>query len=167
MFNYKEDVKINDQALDLEWLDQAELAIKYGAEWSRLRKKVAILDENVKVTRSELISKVWLKPEKYLKGVKPTAQTVEAFYRNHKKHKKAKDLFLEAQEELDMAEIAKNEIAFTRKAALENMVKLYASDYFAGPNVPRDLKVERKKRDDSRKEANDTNVKVKRNKKNK
>lgn len=164
MFNYKEDVKIDDQALDFELLEQAELAVRYGVEWTRLKKKVAILDENLKVVRSELIRKAWDNPTKHLNQPKGTVQTVEAYYRTHKKHKAAKQALFEAEEELDLAGIAKNEISFTRKTALENMVKLYAADYFAGPNVPRDLKVERKKREETRKDAIDGIKKVKRKK---
>ena len=156
--NYEEDIKINDQALDLEWLDQPALAIKYGIELVRLRKKVAVLEEKVKVIRSELINKAWEKPEKYLKQPKGSVQTVEAFYRSHKKHKKVKQELIEAQGELDFAEIAKNEISFTRKSALENLVKLFASDYFAGPNVPRDLS---KIREDRKKSSEDAMKKIK------
>jgi len=160
--DYKNDVKINDAALDLEWLDQAELAVRYGKEWSICKKKVAILDEKVKVIRSKLIRKAWSEPDTCLgQGIKPADQKVEAYYRTHKKHIAAKEALFEAQEDLDLVEVAKNEISFTRKAALENMVKLYAADYFAGPNVPRDLSKLRN-RDADRKDAVDKQVKVKR-----
>lgn len=159
--NYKEDVKINEAALDLEWLDQAELAVTYGKEWATIRKKVALLDEKIKVVRSELIRKAWENPEECLKQPKGSIQTVEAYYRTHKKHKKLKQKLIDAQEELDLVEVAKNEISFTRKSALENMVKLYASDYFAGPNVPRDLSKLRNREED-RQSAIDKQVKVKR-----
>lgn len=162
--NYKEDVKIDEAALDLEWLDQAELAIKYGKEWVALKKKVTILDEKIKVLRSKLINKAWNFPDECLgQGVKPADQKVEAYYRAHKKHIKLKEEWIEAQAELDLVEIAKNEIAFTRKSALENMVKLYVANYFAGPNVPRDLSKLRT-RDEDRQEAVNKQVKVKRNK---
>ena len=160
--DYKKDVKINDAALDLEWLDQAELAVKYGKEWTIAAKKVTILDEKVKVTRSKLVNKAWKSPDECLgTGVKPTMLTVEAYYRTHKKHIKAKEELIEAQAELDLISIAKNEISFTRKSALENMVKLYTANYFAGPNVPRDLSKLRN-RDDDRQEAVEKQVKVKR-----
>ena len=159
--NYKEDVKINEAALDLEWLDQAELAVTYGKEWATIRKKVALLDEKIKVTRSKLIRKANENPKECLGQDKPTIQAVEAYYRTHKKHQKLKQELIEAQEELDLVEVAKNEIAFTRKSALENMVKLYASDYFAGPNVPRDLSKLRN-RDEDRKDAVEKQVKVQR-----
>lgn len=162
--DYKKDVRIDETALDLEWLDQAELAISYGKEWAILRKKVALLDEKVKVIRSKLIRKAWENPEKYLGQPKATAQTVEAFYRTHKKHQKAKQLYIEAQEELDLVEVAKNEISFTRKGALENLVKLHAADWFAGPNVPRDITSLRSERNNDRQDSVDKQVKRKRNK---
>jgi len=159
--DYKKDVRINEAALDLEWLDQAELAVAYGREWATLKKKVAILDEKVKVIRSKLIRKAWDNPQGEIGQPKGSMQTVEAYYRTHKKHIKAKEELFKAQEELDLVEIAKNEICFTRKSALENMVKLYAADYFAGPNVPRDLSKLRN-RDEDRKDAVEKQVKVKR-----
>lgn len=163
--NYKEDVKIDPTALELEWLDQAELAIKYGKEWSIIKKKVALLDEELKVLRSKLIREVHENPDECLgKGIKPTLLTVEAYYRTHKKHRKLKQQLIEAQEELDLVEIAKNEICFTRKNALENEVKLFVANYFAGPNVPRNLEEVRKNRDQQRAESNNKQVKVKRNK---
>jgi len=161
--NYKEDVKVNDQALDLELLDQAELAVKYGKEWVIARKKVALLEEKEKIIRSKLIRKAWKDPNSYLNQPKATAQTVEAFYRDHKKHKKIKQEKIEAQEELDLIEVAKNEIVFTKKFILENMVKLYLGDYFAGPNVPHDLSKLRNK-DKDRQDAVDKQIKVKRKK---
>lgn len=161
--NYKNDVRINESALDLEWLDQAELAVKYGKEWAVQRKKVFLLEEKIKVVRSKLIKKAYEDPQEYLGQPKATMQTVEAYYRDHKKHKKLKQEVIEAQEELDLIEVAKNEIAFTRKSALENMVKLYASDYFAGPNVPRDLSKLRNREEDKQ-DAVNKQVKVKRKK---
>ena len=159
--NYKNDVKINESALDLEWLDQAELAIKYGKEWVIARKKVALLDEKIKVVRSELIREAWENPEECLGQPKGSIQTVEAYYRTRNKHKKLKQKLIEAQEELDLVEVAKNEIAFTRKSALENAVKLYIAGYFAGPNVPRDL-TKLRNREEDRQDAVDKQVKVKR-----
>lgn len=163
--NYLEDIKINESALDLEWLDQAELAVKYGKEWTLAKKKVAILEEKIKVTRSKLVRKAWDDPAATLGQPKASIQTVEAYYRTHKKHIKIKDALIDAQEELDLLEVAKNEISFTRKSALENMVKLYASDYFAGPNVPRDLTKLRTSREEERQASNDKQVKRKRTKK--
>lgn len=164
--NYAKDVRIDESALDVEWLEQGEIAIEYGKELARLRKKVSILDEKVKIIRSELINKAYANPEK-LPGGKVNMQVVEAYYRTHKKHKAAKDELIEAQHELDMAEIAKNEMTFTRKTALENLVKLHIAAYFAGPNVPRDLTKIRQDREKRTQEANEMIPSLKRKKKDK
>lgn len=167
ILNYEEDVRIDEQALELEWQDQAELAVRYGKEFSQMKKKVSELDEKVKVTRSELIRKAWDNPQKHLGQPKGAVQTVEAFYRSHKKHKEAKQNLIDAEEELSLVEIAYKEISYTRKLALENMVKLFASDYFAGPTVPRDLTKVRQERDKTRENANAGMKKMKRKKKKK
>lgn len=142
--NYEEDMRIDETALDVEWLDQAELALKYGKYWARCNKRLIQAEEKIKVIKAELVTEVNADPEGCCNKEKPTAVDIEAYYRNHKRHKQAKEEWMEAQFELDIATVAKNEISFTRKAALENLVTLYIGNYFAGPKVPRDLVEERK-----------------------
>lgn len=141
--NYEDDIRIDETALDVEWLEQASLALRYGRYYADCRRKVLEADEKIKVIRAELIAEANSDPQGCCNKDKPNASDIEAFYRNHKRHKRAKELWLEAQHELDMAEIAKNEICFTRKSALENLVRLHGQQYFAGPKVPRDLSTER------------------------
>ena len=62
------------------------------------------------------------------------------------KYKKAKYRMIDLEDEKIAAEHAKNEINFTRKAALENAIVLLGQNYFAGPSVPRDLYSEAAKR---------------------
>lgn len=143
--NYETDIRIDETALDVEWLEQASLAMKYGKIYAIAKRRLTEVDEKIKVIRAELIKRANEDPKRCCKKDKPNAADIEAYYRNHERHKKAKEEWIEAQYELDMAEIAKNEISFTRKAALENMVKLYVANYFAGPNMPRDITAEREK----------------------
>ena len=90
-----------------------------------------------------MIKDAWENPEKIVSnGTKLTAPMVEAFYRNSAKHKQAKEEWIDAQYELNMAEAAKTAITYNKKAALENLVKLHGQQYFAGPSVPRDLSKE-------------------------
>jgi hypothetical protein len=85
-------------------------------------------------------------PERFLGvGVKPSDPKVEAAYRIHPRHKEAKERWIEAMKKKNDAEIVKNEIGFTRKASLENLVQLWIGQYFAGPKVPRNLLQEREK----------------------
>lgn len=141
--SYEKDMYIDVTALDVEWTEQANLAMKYARLWADAKDEFDRADENVKLVRSELILMVNTDPEKHLgKDVKLTDPKVEAFYRTHPKHQKAKERWLLAMKELNIVEVAKNEICFTRKAALENLVTLHGQGYFAGPKVPRNLKQE-------------------------
>jgi len=137
--NYEEDMRIDETALDVEWLEQAPLSIKYGKHFAECKRRVSEAEEEIKVIRSELIKKANGNPERYCGKEKPNAADIEAYYRNHKDHKDAKQELIDLEYERDMAEIAKNEVSFTRKAALENLVDLYIAQYFAGPKLPRDI----------------------------
>jgi len=138
--SYESDIKIDETALDIEWLEQAGLAFRYGRNYAECLKRFMYAEENVKIIRSELTIKVLENPDGTLgKDIKPTGPAIEAYYRTHPKHKKAKEEWITAQEELNLAEIAKQEISVTRKKALENMVTLHGQQYFAGPSVPRNL----------------------------
>lgn len=156
--DYKKDMSIDESALDVEWLEQSELALTYGDNWAGLKRVLMLAEENIKVIRAELIKQVNDNPDKYLgNGVKPTGPNVEAYYRNHKRHQQAKDEWVNAMYECNIAEIAKNEVSFTRKAALENLVQLHGQNYFAGPKMPRDLTLEKdnwKQKQERRKEIN-------------
>lgn len=148
MLDYIKDSQIDVDALDVEWADQAELAMRYGKHWATCQQKLTEAEENIKIIRAELIKQANENPDKFLgEGVKPTAPNIESYYRNHKKHKEAKTAWIEAQYTLNMATIAKNEISFTRKAALEALVTLHGQQYFAGPSAPRNLSEEYKKRE--------------------
>lgn len=168
--NYEKDVKIDIQNLEQEWLNQPDLAIKYGKEWVIAKKKVALLEEKVKVIRSSLTKKVWDNPQKCVGQPKANVQLAESYYRDHKKHKKAKQELIEAQEELDLIEVARGAIVFQKKDALENEVKLFIAGYFAGPPIPKDLnkvdfsKKTEEQRIDSVKHLNKKNKKSKKKK---
>jgi len=145
--NYEQDMYIDESALDQELLDQAVLATRYGRHWAECKNTLTLAEENIKLVRSELIKEANDNPEKYLGGdVKPTGPNIEAYYRNHKRHKEAKDEWVEAQFEANVAEITYKEISYTRKAALENLVKLFIADYFAGPSIPKNITEERETR---------------------
>lgn len=145
--DYEKEMEIDESALEQEWLDQTTLATKYGRNWAVCRQELTLAEENIKLVRSELIKEASEDPDHYLGAdVKPTAPVVEAYYRNHTRHKEAKKDWVDAQFEANVAEIAYKEISYTRKAALENLVKLFMADYFAGPSTPKDITEEREER---------------------
>ena len=145
--DYEIDLEIDENALDVEWLNQPTLGMKYGRHWADCQKKVQQAEENLKIIRAELIAKINDDPETYLgEGVKATVANVEACYLKHKDHKAAKEQWIEAAYQLNIAEIAKKEISITRKDTLKNLVDLHGQNYFAGPVVPRDLSFEADKK---------------------
>lgn len=134
--DYKKDMYIDHNSLEVEWKLQPELAIKYGDHYADVLAKYDLAEENVKVIRSELTNEVWRNPKKCLgEGITPTDKKVEAYYRTHKNHKKAKEKWLKFKHKLETASNAKWEIS-NRKAALENLVILHGQQYFAGPSIP-------------------------------
>lgn len=149
--DFERDIRIDETALDVEWLEQATLALKYVKYLVKLKAKLRRLEEKKKITRSELILEVNADPEGLIGKKKPNANDIEAYYRAHDDYKEVIEELLEVQEKVEFAELAKNEICWTRKAALENLVQLHGQMYFAGPKVPRNLTDERKRKEMDRK----------------
>lgn len=131
MVNYKDDLKINPETLEVEWLRQAELFGKYSEMHASAVRRMNQLEQKLKVIRSDLLMKA------RESGAKNAAQE-EAYYRTSQIHQEAKAEFIEAQYEADVLDGAV--FAFhQRKAALENLVKLASMNYFATPETPRSL----------------------------
>ena len=126
-FNFEEDMAVDPNMLDEEWLQHPQLYMKYVKASAFFKKKAAKAHEKVKIVRSELI-----------KESKGTAQEKEAYYRTHPKHIAAKEEFIEAEYEASIAEGAIFALAH-RKSELENLVKLYMSEYFSTPREPKQL----------------------------
>lgn len=144
--DFEKDIEIDETALEIEWLNQPKLAMRYGKHWAQCQKRVTQAEEEVKLIRSRLIKQANTDPDKYLgKGIKATAPVVEAYYREHEDHIEAKKDLVDAQYEANIADIAKWEISNSRKTALENLVRLHAQHYFAGPSMPRDITIEAEK----------------------
>jgi len=133
--DYRDDLRIDPDALDVEWLNQAELFAKYSRMAAEAKKRAKKKAERVKVVRSELMIEA-----KKLGEVK-TDKQAEAYYRTHPDHQDAKEELFEAELEADILDGAV--FAFhQRKVALENLAKLVVANYFASPEAPRNLSEE-------------------------
>lgn len=161
--DYEKDAYIDEANLDLEYLEAGGLTMKYGTHLANCRKEKNSCHEKLKLIRSQLVDKANRKPKHYLGLDKPTVATVEAFYRKSKRHQEAKDNLADAEYELEIAQIAFDEIKF-RKTAINGLAKLYADNYFAGPAIALDIT---DKRNDRIKSRSRTNAKVKLGKKRK
>jgi len=149
--NYERDTRIDVDALDTEWADQADLARKYAKHLTNTKAEVSRLEERKKTKRSELIVKANKNPLELLNKKSPNAGDIEAYYRTDREYIQIVKELIDLQEEAEFEELAFQEIAWTRKKALENLVTLHGQQYFAGPKVPRDLSKEYQKKHDQKK----------------
>jgi len=144
MIDFEKDMKIDEDALDLELLNQANLEAKYIKAVSEAFKDLQYSHENLKTVRSELIVQANTNPKKCCKKDKPNAADIEAFYRTNKQYKEAKEELIEAEDKYNVLRDMKDDIHFTRTKALEGLVELLKQEYFAGPRMPRDLSSSKK-----------------------
>lgn len=155
--NFREDMTIDEGALDVEFLRHPSLVRKYSEELEYCNDRLKRAEQKLKLVRSELILEAKSGEVRDL-GAKPTDMVVEAYYRTHPKHIDAKEDYLDAARD---AEAAYNAVFGLRvkKDILENLVKLMLANYFSAPTEPRNLSKEFARQVDGRREERDSGVK--------
>lgn len=135
--NYEADIKIDETVLDLEWLEQPNLMLKFTRYSAEMRKVADEIEAELDVIKAEVEKEVREDPEKF--GIKKiTEAAVKAAILLDTRFIKVNKDLIQAKFEAKVAEGAVK--AFDhRKDALENLVKLHGQQYFAGPRVLRDL----------------------------
>ena len=138
--NYEEDIRIDETALDVEWLEQPRLMIKYARNSAEASRRVEIAKARLDLVRAELDRDIRTVPTKY-----EIEKVVEAVVTNtilmQPKYQEKEAELIDARYEYEIARNAVYAIN-ARKDALENLVKLHGMQYFAGPRIPRDLSKE-------------------------
>jgi hypothetical protein len=145
--NYEKDLRIDEDALDLELLNQASLFMKYAKHYAFTQKVVEETRQALDIKRAEVDKAIRENPEKF-KIEKVTEGAIQSTILTDKGYQEANQKHLEAQYEKNMAGNAVQSMTM-RKEMLEGMIKLLAQSYFAGPSVPHDLsklKAEREKK---------------------
>jgi len=135
--DYEQDLKIQQDALDVEWLQQADLMRQYGQHAAQMRLDMDKAAETLAVVKAETDKEIRAAPADYdIVKITETVITntiiLEVGYRD------ALDKFNEARYEHEMARVAVSALEH-KKSALENLIRLHGQQYFAGPSVPRDL----------------------------
>lgn len=139
--NYLKDIKIDESALDVEWLNQPALMMKYSIHAANSREAYDRAKDALDFVKAELDMKIRTSPKIYGINDRVTEGAIFSVIQRAQQ-------YIDAMEDLNAAkyeyEVAKGAVvAFEqRKSALENLVRLYGSQYFAGPSVPRDLSKE-------------------------
>ena len=141
--NYEVDLEIDQHQLDQEWLNQPNLFMKYAEAQAEAKRILDNAHEHVKVTRSKLVR------ECKSNFPKATGPEIEAYYREDKRHRRAKDKMIEAEYDYSLMCGAVQGFHM-RKRALEDLVRLWAGEYYSSPRSPKDVDPE-----------HDTNVKKK------
>lgn len=138
--NYANDVSIDESALDVEWLRQPTLVRLYNQEVAERKRQLARLSEELVVLKAELTRKINTNPEKF--GLsKTTVDIVNSTIVIQEEYQDLRNQIIESEYELEMA-IGGSRAMDHKKTALENLVKLFGQNYFAGPALPRDISKE-------------------------
>jgi len=136
--NYEKDREINKDELEKEWLNQSNLVGNYGKELAKAKRKKADLWEEVKVIKAELIT------ECKQDNSKATGPQLEAYYRTHDRHKKAKAKLINAEYEIDLIETAYDTLRFQKKVAMQEVRKIQQDEMFAETDVDYTREAKRK-----------------------
>ena len=138
--NYEKDITIDPDALDVEWLSQPRLMLRYAQHLAKVRQRLDEAKQALDIAKAEADKDIRTNPGDY-DIEKITEAVVANAILTEKRYKRAYTEYLETKYEVDMAQGAVNAFEH-RKAALENLVKLYGMQWFAGPKMPRDLSAE-------------------------
>lgn len=149
--NYENDITIDESSLDVEWLEQPQLMIRYAIKAAEARLERDLAKERLDVVKAELDKEIRMNPEKF-EIAKVTETAIQAAILTNSRYKEASEQYIQLRYEAEVLQSAVNAIEH-RKSALENLVKLYGSQYFAGPKMPRDLSAERQHREEQQREV--------------
>lgn len=138
---YSDDITIDETALDLEWLEQPRLVMKYGKISANAEREYDKTKVALDMVRAELDRKIRTKPDKY--GIeKITESVIMNTITGCDEYQQAFEEFLDAKYEYNASRTALTAV-IQRKDALENLVRLHGQQYFAGPRIPRNISEER------------------------
>lgn len=142
--DYERDVQIDPDALDVEWVEQAQLFLNYAEQAAHAMARVDRAKDKVKVVKAEVFLDVRAHPDKY--GLeKVTDKAVDAMVESHEDVKAAASELIAFKHESQILDSAVK--AFEqRRYSLQNLVQLQGQGYFAAPQEPRDLPQEYGKR---------------------
>lgn len=136
---FDKDVSINPEALDVEWLRQPRLVAKYSEALASAKESMTRAKDSIDVVKAEVDGE--LRAGFAADAKKPTEAAIAAMVLQAQSYQDANEAYLVAKRRADMVQAAVTALDH-KKAALENLVRLFGQNYFAGPREPRDLGVE-------------------------
>ena len=137
VIDYEDDLSLNQHGLDFEWLRQASLYLKY----SRLYADAASYRDEAKDSLQNVDAKIDLEIRSDWNDFgfenKPTEPAIKAAILQDDRHLTAADDLIKNARDMI---ILKGTITALehKKAALENLSRLYLSGYWADPRITKD-----------------------------
>lgn len=134
---YEQDISINPDALDVEWVKQAQTFFKYAQLAAQARDRMDRQKDALDVIMAGLGLKIRTNPASY--GLeKITEAGVQAAIILNKEYTAANDTLNQLKYEYEVLSAAVRSLD-QKKTALENLVRLQGQSYFAGPESPRNI----------------------------
>jgi len=137
--NWQKDSQIEIDALDLEWVRHSHKYMLYSEAAARANDIVRQRKNDLEIVDAKLDQILRIEAEGTSK--KLTADAIKASITANEEHIKALIAYNDALYQSDLCTSAVKAMDH-KKAALQNLVQLWAGSYFAGPKQPRDLKKE-------------------------
>ena len=134
---FEDDMRIDPNALDVEILRQEDLFYKWSKKAVEAKSDVKRAKLALDVTKARLTARMIEDPDKYNLN-KTTVQALEAAVLSHSEYLETYDEYLEAEESSSLLDIAAKTIRH-KKESLQELVRLHAQQWFAGPSMPRNL----------------------------
>jgi hypothetical protein len=134
-FNYKEELAIDSEALDVEWLMQPQLFEKWGSVYVNAEIEYDKAKEKLEYVKSIIDSRVRTDTVAYTQSnKKPTEAHILSIIITDPEYIQASADYIQAKKSFKSLGIAIK--AFEqRKSSLENLVKLHGQSYFASPQL--------------------------------
>jgi len=134
-YSYKEELGIDPDALDVEWLMQPQLYLKYAELYVNAEVYYDRTKEKLELVKATLDNRIRSTPALYMSSEKKlTEASINSIIVTDEEYKKAQSIFQAAKRTFKLLGVALR--AFEqRKTALENLVKLHGQSYFSSPNV--------------------------------
>jgi hypothetical protein len=149
--DYEKDIQIDESGLDVEWLRQPKLMFFYTKMVAELRRTLDRRKERLNIVKAELDKKIRQNPADFdIEKITETA--VSNTILTQEAYKEASADIIDTNYELSIAQAAVSALN-DKRTALENLVRLYGQQYFAGPSVPRNITKEWEQRE-KQKQAN-------------
>ena len=130
-------LEIDEHNLEGEWTKQPKLFWRWAGEAANARHEVDKMKAALEIARTEIDLEVRSGPEKFGIEGKLTENVVKAIVVQSSVYISAERKVLKAKHRHDIVSALVSALE-QRKSALENLVRLYLSSYYAEPKTPKD-----------------------------